>query len=216
MNAVLAEKNESSAPTQGRGSQLLSIVIPCYNEKDVIDETLSRTKYLCASLNEFTMKLIFVDDGRFDPTWDPLKLAAAVDDRIKIIALINYPLRQTLRFVANVILPFSTGRLQLSIVAGLLFDSLAFDGEVYVIYVRVFTNAWVSRRATIQLSILLVRGAQLLGIGVLVDYAGRTHNEIMNRPPYVVEEYHDFGEGGVTESKSQCELARDVSQRAAQ
>lgn len=63
----------------------LSIIIPCFNEEDVIHETIKR-------LNEFTknstisdIELIFVDDGSQDKTREILKYYATDDDKIKII-----------------------------------------------------------------------------------------------------------------------------------
>src|SRR5262245_21068670 len=44
-------------------AQLLSIVIPCYNEEDVINETARRLNILCDELAPLSVELIFVDDG---------------------------------------------------------------------------------------------------------------------------------------------------------
>lgn len=65
--------------------QLLSIVIPCYNEEAVIGETLSRLKTFCAALHDLDAELIFVDDGSRDRTRDILKDFAAADPQVRII-----------------------------------------------------------------------------------------------------------------------------------
>ncbi|WP_377701202.1 glycosyltransferase [Pseudoduganella sp. UC29_71] len=65
--------------------QLLSVVIPCYNEEEVIGETVARLKAFCADLIDLDVELICVDDGSRDATRALLKDVAADDSRFKII-----------------------------------------------------------------------------------------------------------------------------------
>lgn len=67
------------------GTQFLSVVIPCFNEEDVISETMKRLMVFCAELKGLDVELIFVDDGSRDRTRDLLKAYASKDTRIKII-----------------------------------------------------------------------------------------------------------------------------------
>lgn len=62
----------------------LSIIIPCFNEEDVICETIKRLQNLRKSSNE-KFELIFVDDGSQDETLRHLKFFAEQDNQIKII-----------------------------------------------------------------------------------------------------------------------------------
>ncbi|MHC4307907.1 MAG: glycosyltransferase [Planctomycetota bacterium] len=71
----------------------LSIVIPCYNEQEVILETQSRLVFL---LNEFLNKkiisdyeILYIDDGSQDQTFQHLEGIAAEDQHAKVIALSN-------------------------------------------------------------------------------------------------------------------------------
>jgi dolichol-phosphate mannosyltransferase len=66
-------------------TSLLSIVIPCYNEEEVIAETLRRLKEFCSGLQGLDVELIFVDDGSRDRTREILRKAATEDPRIKLI-----------------------------------------------------------------------------------------------------------------------------------
>jgi dolichol-phosphate mannosyltransferase len=66
-------------------SQLLSVVIPCFNEEDVIRETMKRLKAFASEVQNLEVELIFVDDGSRDQTREILKAFAADDPRIKII-----------------------------------------------------------------------------------------------------------------------------------
>lgn len=65
--------------------KLISIVIPCYNEEEVISEALKRLEIFCAELRNLDVELIFVDDGSRDKTQDILRKFSAEDSRIKII-----------------------------------------------------------------------------------------------------------------------------------
>lgn len=51
---------------------LVSMVIPCFNEAEVIDATLNRLLALKAELNDLRVEFIFVDDGSKDTTYTQL------------------------------------------------------------------------------------------------------------------------------------------------
>lgn len=74
----------ASAPLDIK-SELLSVVIPCYNEEDVIGETIRRLNEFCTGLRDLRVELIFVDDGSRDRTRELLKGFAEQDPRIKLI-----------------------------------------------------------------------------------------------------------------------------------
>jgi glycosyltransferase involved in cell wall biosynthesis len=67
-------------------SALISLVIPCFNEEEVIHETLTRLNALAASLEGYAVEFVFVDDGSRDKTRELLTQAAMKDPRIKVIA----------------------------------------------------------------------------------------------------------------------------------
>lgn len=64
---------------------LLSVVIPCYNEEEVITETMKRLNIFCAELVDLRVELIFVDDGSRDHTREFLKGFAENNSDIKLI-----------------------------------------------------------------------------------------------------------------------------------
>lgn len=70
------------------GKKLLSIVIPCYNEEEVIKETVGRLERLIGELasSSISVELIFVDDGSKDKTRNILKEYAINNKHIKLIA----------------------------------------------------------------------------------------------------------------------------------
>lgn len=63
----------------------LSIVIPCYNEEEVISETVRRLRSFCATQPDLQLELLFVDDGSRDGTRALLRAFAEQDARIRVI-----------------------------------------------------------------------------------------------------------------------------------
>lgn len=70
-----------SAPTRA----LLSVVVPCFNEQEVIDETIKRLGSFCEQAGELDVELIFVDDGSRDRTRELLRAHAQRDPRIRVV-----------------------------------------------------------------------------------------------------------------------------------
>lgn len=65
--------------------KLLSIVVPCFNEEEVISETFKRLNSFCQELKDLNTEIIFVDDGSKDKTRELLKEYATSDARVKVI-----------------------------------------------------------------------------------------------------------------------------------
>jgi len=64
----------------------LSVVVPCYNEAEVIDVTVPRLLAMADSMGDLRTELLFVDDGSRDSTLRQLKAWAARDARIKVLS----------------------------------------------------------------------------------------------------------------------------------
>lgn len=65
---------------------MITIVIPCYNEEDVIDLTYQKLKDLL-SKTSYDQELIFVDDGSHDKTLDLLHGMQKKDPCVRILSL---------------------------------------------------------------------------------------------------------------------------------
>jgi dolichol-phosphate mannosyltransferase len=65
---------------------MLSVVVPCFNEAEVFQETSRRILAACKGISR-EFEIIYVDDGSRDGTWDLIAAAAADDRRIKGLKL---------------------------------------------------------------------------------------------------------------------------------
>lgn len=66
---------------------LVSIVIPCHNERDNVVEMHRRISSLAASRSDVAFEFIYVDDGSYDDTLIRLKELATADPRILALSL---------------------------------------------------------------------------------------------------------------------------------
>lgn len=64
---------------------LVSLVIPCFNEEEVIDETHRRLVALAAAEPACRFEFLFVDDGSHDATPKLLRQLAATDPRVRVL-----------------------------------------------------------------------------------------------------------------------------------
>lgn len=65
----------------------ISILIPAYNEEDVLDALYKRLDKLATDNNKFKFEFLFVDDGSRDKTMEIIKGFAKQDDRIAYVSL---------------------------------------------------------------------------------------------------------------------------------
>jgi dolichol-phosphate mannosyltransferase len=64
---------------------LLSIVVPVFNESEVIEIFYPRAKKVADSLDAFTYEIIFVDDGSRDDSYDKMVRLANQNSHVKIL-----------------------------------------------------------------------------------------------------------------------------------
>lgn len=67
-------------------TRLISLVVPCFNEEEVIRETHSRLAALADSQPAYNFELLFVDDGSRDNTLSLLRQIVAADSRARVVA----------------------------------------------------------------------------------------------------------------------------------
>jgi dolichol-phosphate mannosyltransferase len=104
----------------------------------------------------------------------------------------KYPLRKMIRFAIDAITGFSMVPLRLSAYMALLFLVVAVVLGVYVIYSWFFLNA-IQGWASVLLVLLIFSGVQLLSLGIIGEYLGRTYMQTKQRPLFVIREVATIG-----------------------
>jgi dolichol-phosphate mannosyltransferase len=64
---------------------LISIVTPCFNEEENVDELYRRVKATVSTIDKYAFEFIFIDNHSEDNTVAKLKALAATDSKVKII-----------------------------------------------------------------------------------------------------------------------------------
>ena len=68
-------------------TSLLSVVVPCFNEQDVISEIVDRLCLVCDSVDIDDYEIVFIDDGSTDQTWKLISACASKHPRIVAVKL---------------------------------------------------------------------------------------------------------------------------------
>ena len=69
-------------------NSIISWVIPCFNEADVIEISINRIKKVISRINsKYDHEIIFIDDGSTDETRKIIKRIAEIDPSIKLLGL---------------------------------------------------------------------------------------------------------------------------------
>lgn len=98
----------------------------------------------------------------------------------------KYPLKKMVNFAIDGITSFSVKPVRIIFLMGVLFLLIALGILVYVIISLISGNT-VSGWASLILSIWLIGGCTLLGIGVIGEYIGKIYLEVKDRPRYNIE-----------------------------
>lgn len=107
--------------------------------------------------------------------------------RIKGESKYNIPKMFMLAF--NAVTSFSTIPLRLATYVGLLSSIITMIFGIIIIYKRIFFGIPIMGYASIVVSIFFLGGIQLLVLGLIGEYLGRTYTEVQKRPLYIVTEY---------------------------
>jgi dolichol-phosphate mannosyltransferase len=75
------------AAMDGARTRLLCIVIPCFNEAEVLGHTYAELKRVLVRLPSYRHLIYFVDDGSRDATLPELNRLAQCDDSVRVLSL---------------------------------------------------------------------------------------------------------------------------------
>jgi glycosyltransferase involved in cell wall biosynthesis len=100
----------------------------------------------------------------------------------------GWPLKKMLKFAADGMLGFSTTPIKFMNNMGLVIALLSFLAFIVVGLVKlVDPSKLVPGWAFIVMSIFFIGGVQLIMMGVLGSYIGRTYSEVQRRPLYIID-----------------------------
>jgi len=97
----------------------------------------------------------------------------------------KYTLAKMMRFSLDAISSFSDRPLQLATLLGFAISGLALIAIPVVVVLKII-GSYLPGFSTVEVTILLLGGIQLITIGIFGEYVGRIYDEVKGRPLYVV------------------------------
>jgi glycosyltransferase involved in cell wall biosynthesis len=110
----------------------------------------------------------------------------------------KFPMRKMLGFATDGIVSFSTVPLRMTLVLGFLVSLAAFVLAIFAVLAKVTGAYTVPGWASITVGVALLGGVQLTVLGVMGEYIARIHDEVKQRPLYLVRDVLDRGPTEVT------------------
>jgi len=104
----------------------------------------------------------------------------------------KYPLSRMIRLAADGVLSFSVAPLKLATVLGFASCAVAAVGAAAAVWKRVWMNESLMGWIGLFLAVLFLGGVQLICLGIIGAYLGRTYGEVKHRPLYLVQERLGF------------------------
>jgi len=102
----------------------------------------------------------------------------------------KYPLRKMLYLAMDGVVGFSRVPLRMALNAGLAAATLALFGGTIALLLRLLGVFVVPGWASVVFLVCFLGGAQLAVLGVRGEYIGRTYEEVIRRPLYIVDALH--------------------------
>ena len=118
----------------------------------------------------------------------------------------KFTLGRMLRFSLDAIASFSYRPLQLATALGFVISVVAFVAIPVVIVLKL-TGDYLYGFSTVEITMLLLGGIQLITIGMIGEYVGRIFDEVKGRPLYLVRSRQNFDGGGGPTSTYEEEAA---------
>jgi glycosyltransferase involved in cell wall biosynthesis len=99
----------------------------------------------------------------------------------------KYPLRRLMGFAIDGLTSFSVVPLRIISLLGLLISALTVVLAGWVLWARLFTDVPTPGWASTVIPVYFIGGVQLLCLGVIGEYLGKTYQEVKARPRYTIE-----------------------------
>jgi polyisoprenyl-phosphate glycosyltransferase len=102
----------------------------------------------------------------------------------------KYPVKKMIRLAGDAVVGFSRVPLKIALKLGAFFAALSILGGLAAVTARLSGAYTVPGWTSILLAVSLLGGLQLAFMGILGQYIGRTYEESLGRPLYVVSQLH--------------------------
>lgn len=100
----------------------------------------------------------------------------------------KYPLKKMLSFAFEGITSLSIKPIRMITSLGIIIFVISLLMLIYFL-IRHFTGATVQGWTSIVVSVWAIGGLQLLAIGIIGEYIGKTYLEVKHRPKFIIDEY---------------------------
>lgn len=99
----------------------------------------------------------------------------------------KYPLRKMIKLAKDAIFSFSDKPLKIATYFGLIVSLLGIISLLVILYLRFFTTYYITGITAVITLVIILSGVQIMIMGVMGEYIGRTFEEAKKRPLYVVD-----------------------------
>ena len=104
----------------------------------------------------------------------------------------KYPLTKMLKFATDGVVSFSAAPLRLALNLGFAVSALSFAFGVVALISKLAGLYSIPGLASIAVFVAFLGGIQLLVLGLMGEYIARIHDEVKDRPLYLVRDTHGF------------------------
>ena len=100
----------------------------------------------------------------------------------------KYNIPRMFRLAFHAVTSFSAVPLKFATYMGLISSFFSFLAGLYFVYKKIFYGIPVTGYASIIVAVFFVGGIQMLVLGIIGEYIGRTYQEVQKRPLYILKE----------------------------
>ena len=140
-----------------------------------IDQCQDRSRYMAVLMSWMAVPTVHVE----------------VDHHLRKTGQTKYGILPLLRLTWDLITGYSNFPLRLVTYLGLLGAGLGFAIMMFLLYQRLVAGILIEGFVVLSAVFSFFAGVQLLSIGLLGEYLGRVHLQILNRPDYIVHKVID-------------------------
>lgn len=99
----------------------------------------------------------------------------------------SYPLKKMILFALDGIASFSIMPLRFITIIGFILFMLSLFGIVWAVFEKLFVENTVPGWSSIMASMYFIGGIQIMALGIIGEYVGRTFQQGKQRPRYIIE-----------------------------